>query len=239
LGSIDNAECQIDSVAQSWAVLSGAGDAVRVRRAMNAVNARLVRRERGLIQLLDPPFDTSDLEPGYIRGYVPGVRENGGQYTHAAIWVIWAYALLGDGARAGALLDLINPIRHARSAPDIYKVEPYSIAADIYAMPPHTGRGGWTWYTGSAGWLYRLGIEMILGLHRTGNILIIAPCIPPDWPGYQVWYRYEQTRYHIQVLNPHGVATGVASVILDGEAAAGGRIALRDDGAEHSVQVML
>ena len=147
--------------------------------------------------------------------------------------------MLGDGARAGALLELINPIRHARSAPDVYKVEPYSIAADVYAVPPHTGRGGWTWYTGSAGWLYRLGIEMILGLRRSGNILTIAPCIPPDWPGYDAWYRYGQTRYHIQVVNPRNIATGVVSVVIDGVAAADGQIFLSDDGVEHTVQVTL
>src|SRR6185503_11313148 len=209
LGSALNAECQIDSIAQSWSVLSGAGEATRSRTAMRALDARLVRREHGLVQLLDPPFDKSAMNPGYIKGYVPGVRENGGQYTHAAIWVIWAYTLLGDGAQAGVLLDLINPSRHAQVDPDGYKVEPYTIAADVYAVPPHTGRGGWTWYTGSAGWLYRLGIEMILGLRRSGNILTIAPCIPPDWPGYDAWYRYGQARYHIQVVNPHRAATGV------------------------------
>src|SRR5205823_6277966 len=166
LGSIDNAECQIDSIAQSWSVLSGAGDRTRSRTAMAAVNARLVRRDHGLIQLLDPPFDASDLEPGYIRGYVPRVRENGGQYTHSAIWTAMAFAALGDSARAWELTAMINPINHARTPMDTatYKVEPYVIAADVYALAPHVGRGGWTWYTGSAGWMYRLVVESLLGL---------------------------------------------------------------------------
>ena len=206
---------------------------------MAAVDEQLVDRDAGLIRLFTPPFDRTPHDPGYIKGYVPGVRENGGQYTHAAIWVIWAYTLLGDGAQAGVLLDLINPIRHAQVDPDGYKVEPYTIAADVYAVPPHTGRGGWTWYTGSAGWLYRLGIEMILGLRRAGNILTIAPCIPPDWPRYTAWYRYGATRYHIHVENPRGVATGVASVSVDGEVALDGRVVLCDDGGAHVVQVTL
>ncbi|HEX9440468.1 MAG TPA: hypothetical protein VF909_12340 [Roseiflexaceae bacterium] len=239
LGAAQSAECRIDSLAQSWAVISGAGDPERSRQAMAAVDEHLIDRQTGLIKLFAPPFDRTTHDPGYIKGYVPGVRENGGQYTHAAIWVIWAYALLGDGARAGALLELINPIRHARSNPDAYKVEPYTIAADVYAMPPHAGRGGWTWYTGSAGWFYRLGIDMILGLRRSGNILTIAPYIPPDWPGYDVWYCYGQTRYYMQVVNPHSVATGVVSVVIDGVAAADGQIFLSDDGVEHTVQVTL
>jgi cellobiose phosphorylase len=180
LGSITNAECQIDSVAQSWAVLSGAGDATRSRVAMNSVSARLVRRDHALIQLLDPPFDTSDLEPGYIRGYVPGVRENGGQYTHGAIWAAMAFAALGDNARAWELTQMINPLNHARTPEGvaIYKVEPYVVAADVYALAPHTGRGGWTWYTGSAGWMYRLVVESLLGLKLEGASLRFAPCMP-------------------------------------------------------------
>ncbi len=161
LGSATNAECQIDSIPQSWSVLSGAGDPHRSRKAMDAVDRRLVRREDGLIQLFDPPFDKSSLDPGYIKGYVPGVRENGGQYTHAAVWVAMAFAKLGDYRRAWELFSLINPARHGATAPGIatYRVEPYVVAADVYAVPPHTGRGGWTWYTGSAGWMYRLIIE--------------------------------------------------------------------------------
>jgi len=203
------------------------------------VDAQLVDRDGGLIRLFAPPFDQTTHDPGYIRGYVPGVRENGGQYTHAAIWVIWAYALLGDGAQVDALIDLINPIRHAQANPDGYKVEPYTIAADVYAVPPHTGRGGWTWYTGSAGWLYRLGVEMLLGLRRAGNHLTITPCIPPDWPGYAAWYRYGETVYHIRVENPCGVTSGVASVRVDGEMMLDGHVVLDDNGGTHVVHVML
>src|SRR5437868_15303659 len=164
---MSNAECQIDSVAQSWAVLSGAGDPLRSRTAMDAVNARLVRRDHALIQLLDPPFDTSALEPGYIRGYVPGVRENGGQYTHGAIWAAMAFALMRENERAWELFALLNPMQHGATAEQIaiYKVEPYVIAADVYAVAPHIGRGGWTWYTGSAGWMYRFLTETLLGVH--------------------------------------------------------------------------
>lgn len=239
LGTAQADECRIDSLTQSWAVIAGANDPARARQALAAADEQLIDRQAGLIKLFAPPFDHTPHDPGYIKGYLPGVRENGGQYTHAAIWMIWAYALLGDGAQAGALLDLINPIRHARSNPDGYKVEPYTIAADVYTVSPHSGRGGWTWYTGSAGWYYRLGIEMILGLRRAGNILTIVPCISPEWPGYAIWYRYGAARYHIQVTNPQRAATGVSSVVVDGTPVVGGRIELCDDGAEHSVQVTL
>ncbi len=177
LGSAKNAECQIDSVAQSWSVLSGAGDPERSRLAMEAVDRRLVRRDHGLIQLLDPPFDKSALNPGYIKGYVPGVRENGGQYTHGAIWAAMAFASLGDARRAWELLAMINPVNHAGSPEAIatYKVEPYVVAADVYAVPPHTGRGGWTWYTGSAGWMYRLIVESLLGLRLEEDKLRLCP----------------------------------------------------------------
>ncbi len=187
LGSASNPECQIDSVAQSWSVLSGAGDAERSRLAMEAVEQRLVRRNDGLIQLLDPPFDKSELNPGYIKGYVPGVRENGGQYTHAAIWASAAFAALGDSRRAWELFDIINPVNHSRSpeAAGIYKVEPYVVAADVYALPPHTGRGGWTWYTGSAGWMYRLIVESLLGLRLEVDRLRFAPCLPRGLEGVQ------------------------------------------------------
>ncbi len=187
LGSASNPECRIDSIAQSWAVLSGAGDVERSRMAMEAVDKHLVRREHGLVQLLDPPFDKSNLNPGYIKGYVPGVRENGGQYTHAAIWTAMAFAALGDSRRAWELLPMINPINHALSSETIeaYKAEPYAVAADIYALSPHTGRGGWTWYTGSAGWMYRLIVESLLGLKLQADRLIFAPCLPADWKTYQ------------------------------------------------------
>lgn len=239
LGSASRDEAQIDSLVQSWAVISGAGDAARARKGMAAADVQLVSDEAGLIKLFTPPFDKSDQDPGYIKGYVPGVRENGGQYTHAAIWMIWAYALLGDGARVGELINLINPVRHASQDAARYVAEPYVIAADVYAVPPHTGRGGWTWYTGSAGWLQRLGIEMLLGLRRNGDLLTLVPCIPPAWPGYQVWYRHGTATYHIQVRNPDGVATGIASITLDGAPVDGDTIPLHDDGATHIVAVVM
>jgi cellobiose phosphorylase len=239
LGSAQNDECMIDSLTQSWAVISGAGDPERARRGMEAVDERLVDRQAGLIKLFTPPFDKGDHNPGYIKGYVPGVRENGGQYTHAALWTIWAFALLGDGVRVGELLHLINPVRHGMADADVYAVEPYTIAADVYAVPPHTGRGGWTWYTGSAGWLYRLGIEAILGLRREGDTLTFAPCVPPDWPQYELRYRLGATTYRIVVENPEGAGSGPIHVTLDGAPFADGRIPLHDDGEEHEVRVRL
>ena len=201
LGSASNPECRIDSIAQSWSVLSGAGDAARSRMAMDAVDKHLVRRNDALVQLLDPPFDKSDLNPGYIKGYVPGVRENGGQYTHGAIWAAMAFAQLGDSRRAWELLAIINPVNHGKSAQGIerYKVEPYVVAADVYAVPPHTGRGGWTWYTGSAAWMYRLIVESLLGLTLETDKLSFAPCLPAEWDGFTVHYRFRETVYHIKV----------------------------------------
>jgi cyclic beta-1,2-glucan synthetase len=236
LGSAASDECRIDSLSQSWAVITGMGDEERARRGMEAVDAQLVDREAGLIQLFTPPFDTTDHDPGYIKGYVPGVRENGGQYTHAAIWVIWAWTLLGDGARAGALLDMINPVRHAASDAERYMVEPYTIAADVYRAEGHRGRGGWTWYTGSAGWLYRLGLEQILGLRRAGDRLIVAPCLPPDWPGYSAAYRYGATCYQISVVGPQP-AGARPQLCLDGEPLPDGAVPLADDGREHQIEV--
>ncbi len=177
LGSAQNDECRIDSIAQSWAVLSGAGDPARARQAMAAVDEQLVRRDGGLILLFTPPFDKGKLHPGYIKGYVPGIRENGGQYTHASTWVVQAAALLGQGDRAKEYFDLLSPVRHT-STPEqvaLYHVEPYVVVADIYGEPPHTGRGGWTWYTGSAAWLYRVALESILGFHRQGDRLRVDP----------------------------------------------------------------
>src|SRR6202034_1124821 len=201
LGSASNPECQIDSLPQSWAVLSGVGSQDRIRTALEAVAHRLVRREARLIQLFDPPFDKSTLEPGYIKGYVPGVRENGGQYTHAAIWSIMAFAMAGETARAWELFRLINPILHAQEPKDVarYKAEPYVIAADVYSVAPHTGRGGWTWYTGSAGWLYRAGIEAVLGLRLRGVVLTLAPCIPARWPHFEIALRFGRARYECGV----------------------------------------
>jgi cellobiose phosphorylase len=203
---------------------------------MEAVDKHLVRREQSLVQLLDPPFDTSPLEPGYIKGYVPGVRENGGQYTHAAIWAAMAFAALGDGARAWEILGLINPLDHAGTPADAarYKVEPYVVAADVYAVPPHTGRGGWTWYTGSAGWLYRLIVESLLGVNLEGQSLRMAPVLPADWKPFTIVYRYGETRYRIAV---RAADNGEASLSMDGVEQAGSVIPLSDDRREHVVEV--
>ncbi len=242
LGSAQNDECQIDAIAQSWAVLSHAGDPARAEQAMRSVSERLIQHENQTLLLFTPPFDKTQRDPGYIKGYLPGIRENGGQYTHAALWTIWAFAELGDGDTAESLFRLINPI-HRSDTPEkaaVYKVEPYVISADVYGVSPHQGRGGWTWYTGSSGWMYRLGIEGILGLHRQGgNALRIDPCIPHSWQGYTLTYRHGQTRYVIQVENPDGVCRGVRSVTLDGNPLADGLIPLVDDGAEHQVTVRL
>jgi cyclic beta-1,2-glucan synthetase len=239
LGSAENLECQIDSISQSWAVLSGAGDDERARVAMDAVDQRLVRREHALIQLLDPPFDRSDLDPGYIKGYVPGVRENGGQYTHAAIWAAMAFAALGDSRRAWALTTLINPANHAKSVDAIatYKVEPYVMAADVYSVAPHTGRGGWTWYTGSAGWMYRLIVESLLGLRLEADRLHITPCLPAHWPGYKVHYRYRETVYHITVLQTLAGDDAKGRLVVDGVKQDIQIIPLVDDHQEHTVEV--
>jgi cyclic beta-1,2-glucan synthetase len=238
LGSARNSECQIDSIAQSWSVLSGAGDTTRSRMGMDAVDRRLVRRDHALIQLLDPPFDKSHLNPGYIKGYVPGVRENGGQYTHAAIWAAMAFAALGDRRRAWELFAMINPVNHARSPEGVatYKVEPYVVAADVYALSPHTGRGGWTWYTGSAGWMYRLILESLLGLRLEVDKLHVTPCLPASWKGFTLHYRYRETVYHINVLQV-STGSGGMSVSVDGVEQHDMAIPLVDDHQEHSVEV--
>jgi cellobiose phosphorylase len=238
LGSATNPECQIDSIPQSWSVLSGAGDPQRSRLAMEAVDKRLVRRNDALIQLLHPPFDKSDLSPGYIKGYVPGVRENGGQYTHAAIWVTMAFAKLGDSRRAWELFAMINPVSHARSdeAVATYKVEPFVVVADVYAVSPHTGRGGWTWYTGSAGWLYRLILESLLGLRLEVDKLRFAPCLPADWTEFKLHYRYRETVYHIVVLQTRA-GGGEARVTVDGVEQPDQAVPLVDDRRDHSVEV--
>jgi cyclic beta-1,2-glucan synthetase len=242
LGSAENDECRIDSIAQSWAVLSGAGSEERARQAMESVERRLVRRESGLLQLLSPPFDRTPLDPGYIKGYVPGIRENGGQYTHAAIWSVAALAMLGEGDKATELFNLLNPIHHTRGRADLdrYKVEPYVIAADVYSEPPHEGRGGWTWYTGAAGWLYRTGLEWILGFRKEGSALRIDPCIPKEWKRFEIAYRNGDTLYRITVENPQGVCRGVSRVSVDGIQLPGeGWVDLTDDGGEHEVLVVL
>jgi cellobiose phosphorylase len=241
LGSSMNDECQIDSISQSWAVISKGGDPERARQAMTAVDQRLVRRDKQIIQLLDPPFDKSDLEPGYIKGYIPGVRENGGQYTHAAIWTTMAFAMMGDTERAWEFFAMLNPVHHG-STPDAierYKVEPYVMCADIYGVSPHTGRGGWTWYTGAAGWMYRLTVETLLGLHLEVDHLRIAPCIPADWDAYKIHYRYRETVYHI-TIRCVGERSGQATrVTVDGVERPDTRIPLVDDRREHFVEVHL
>ncbi|MBW8367064.1 MAG: cyclic beta 1-2 glucan synthetase [Arenimonas sp.] len=238
LGSTSSPECRIDSIAQSWSVLSGAGDPARARQAMASLSEHLVRRDTGVVQLLDPPFDKTPKDPGYIRGYVPGVRENGGQYTHAAIWATMAFAELGDRERAWELLRMINPINHALDAAQaaVYKVEPYVVAADVYAVAPHVGRGGWTWYTGSAGWMYRLMTESLLGLRREGDTLRLTPCLPADWPGFEMDYRFGTSVYRLQVVQAVGATPGM---VLDGVALPGLVLPLRDDGVEHRVHVTL
>jgi cyclic beta-1,2-glucan synthetase len=242
LGSAVNDACRIDSIAQSWSVISGAGDPARQARAMAAVDEHLVRRADGVVALFAPPFDDTPLAPGYIKGYPPGVRENGGQYTHAAIWVAIAFAELGDGDRAAEILAMLNPIDRARNAADVqrYKVEPYAIAGDVYARPPHTGRGGWTWYTGSAGWMYRAGLEWRLGFRVRGARLFVDPCVPRAWPAFAIAFRHRSARYHIEVENPRGVSRGVSSVEVDGVRLDGDRgITLVDDGTTHRVRVVL
>ncbi len=243
LGSAGSIECRIDSIAQSWSVISGAASPVRAAAAMAAVDQHLVKREDGLVLLLTPPFDHTPRDPGYIKGYPPGIRENGGQYTHGALWSVIAFAMLGDGDKASELFSMLNPISHANTRAGIhrYKVEPYVACADVYSIAPHVGRGGWTWYTGSAGWMYRAGVEWILGFRLRGKTLLIDPCIPSKWPGFDIVYRYHGTRYEIAVENPRGVSRGVSSVELDGQALVQrpAQIKLSDDGVTHRVRIIL
>ncbi|MEO8719244.1 MAG: glycosyl hydrolase family 65 protein, partial [Burkholderiales bacterium] len=243
LGSFANEECRIDSIAQSWSVISGVADPARARRAMAAVDAQLIRGDEGLALLFTPPFERTALDPGYIKGYPPGIRENGGQYTHAAAWSVIAFATLGDGDKSAELFSLLNPINRTSTRADVqrYKVEPYAVAADVYSVAPHVGRGGWTWYTGSAGWLYRAGIEAILGFRLRGEILCLAPCIPRAWPRFEIAFKYRSARYEIAVENPNGVNRGIAHAELDGKALPDGaaRVPLADDGATHKVRVIL
>jgi cyclic beta-1,2-glucan synthetase len=241
LGSVQNQECKLDSLTQSWAVLSGAAQPQRAQRAMNAVRTHLVRRDAQIVLLLTPPFDHMTHDPGYIKGSVPGVRENGGQYTHAAAWVILALARLGLGDEAMELFHMINPINHVRSGDglDRYRAEPYAVAADVYAHPMHVGRGGWTWYTGSAGWIYQAAIRGLLGLRRSGTTFSVNPCIPAVWPEYSLEWRFGRTRYRIVVLNPNHHPTGIASSELDGIPVDPTAIPLDDDGRTHEIVVVL
>jgi cyclic beta-1,2-glucan synthetase len=237
LGSVASDECRIDSIAQSWAVISGGAERERAVRAMSAVNSQLVSRSDGLVQLFTPAFDRTRHDPGYIKAYPPGIRENGGQYTHAAMWSTLAFAQLGDGDRAGELFSILNPINHASTRAGIhrYKVEPYVVCADVYSSPQHVGRGGWTWYTGSAGWMYRTAVEGILGIQLRGRTLCINPCIPRGWAGFELTYKYGSSRYRIAVENPRGVSRGVRRATLDGREISGTpcEIPLVDDGTYH------
>ena len=237
LGTAANTECQIDSIAQSWSALSGAAPAERARAAMASLQHRLVRPEARIVQLLDPPFDVSKPSPGYIEGYVPGVRENGGQYTHAAVWAALAFAAMGDADRAWQLFAMLNPIRHGDTAEHvaIYKAEPYVVAGDVYAFAPHAGRGGWSWYTGSAGWMYQLLVESLLGLQRHGNQLLLQPLLPSAWPGFELHYRFGATTYEIAVRT--AASADLAALTIDGVTSPGRSVALRDDGVRHDVML--
>jgi len=244
LGSVSNTACRIDSIAQSWAVISGAADRIRASRAMAAVDKYLLQRDQKLALLFTPPFDNPSRDPGYIKGYPPGMRENGGQYTHAALWASLAFAMLGDGDKAHEVLTMLNPIRHADSpmAIERFKIEPYVVPADVYSVPPHVGRGGWSWYTGSASWFYRVALERILGFRRQGSKLLIDPCIPQTWQGFSITYRFGTATYEISVENPLGVCTGVLAVKVDGQTIAGNLknlVALTDDGKAHRILVVL
>jgi cyclic beta-1,2-glucan synthetase len=248
LGSQSDDECKIDALAQAWSVLSGAAPTDRAAQAMDSVERHLISEEDGLIRLLTPPFDKAPNDPGYIKGYVRGVRENGGQYTHAALWVVRAMAELGRNNLAGRLLSMLNPISHTRSEEEVgvYQVEPYVIAADVYGEPPHVGRGGWTWYTGSSGWMYRVALESLLGFRiQDGETLVLKPCIQDDWPWFTIEYRLpgEETRYTVRVTKPRGSAGEVVEAAVDGVAApvenGACRIALRHDGRVHEVNVVL
>jgi cyclic beta-1,2-glucan synthetase len=238
-GSHANTECQIDSIAQSWAVLAGAGDVERSRLAMQSVMQRLVRREDRLVLLFAPPFDKTPKDPGYIKGYLPGIRENGGQYTHASTWVAWAFAQMGDGDTAGELFQMLNPVTLADEPEKVkcYKVEPYVVAADIYTAPGHVGRGGWTWYTGSASWMYRVGLEAILGFTRRGDTLRIEPRVPAAWPEFSIDYRFGTAFYAITVRQPGELRQRGAEVKVDGRLLEEPMLHLVDDGARHEVLI--
>jgi cyclic beta-1,2-glucan synthetase len=241
LGSAGNAECRIDSIAQSWSVISGAGRPERQAQAMRSLEKHLVDEEHRLLLLLTPPFDKTAQDPGYIKGYLPGVRENGAQYTHAALWVVLASALRGDGDRAFELFQMLNPLTHSRTPTEVaaYRVEPYVVAADVYTATRQVGRGGWTWYTGSASWMYRVGLENILGFTKTGQSLQLRPCIPAQWREYGISYRHGRSQYDIAVTNPDGVSGGLVAVTLDGKLLDQPTIPLVDDGTRHTVMVRI
>ena len=239
MGSASSDECQIDSIAQSWAVISGAGAPARQGIAMRALNAQLVREDARLIMLLTPPFDQGTHDPGYIKGYVPGVRENGAQYTHAALWAVLATAMRGDGDRAFDLFQMLNPLTHTATAAGVerYRVEPYAVAADVYTAPGLLGRGGWTWYTGSASWMYRIGLETILGFKKVGDTLSITPCVPHTWDEFAIAFRFGGATYDIVVRDPAGQAQRGVVITVDGESVPDQVVRLVDDGRRHTVAV--
>jgi cellobiose phosphorylase len=239
LGSRSSQECQIDSLPQAWAMISKAGEPKRVRQALESVDRRLVQPKHKLIQLFEPPFDTSSMNPGYIKGYIPGVRENGGQYTHGAIWTAMAFARMGDYERAWELFALLNPINHGGTPEQIttYKVEPYVVAADVYAVEPHTGRGGWTWYTGAAGWMYRLLIEELLGIKLEGDQLRLEPHLPSTWNTYKIHYRHRQTVYHITISRQAHDSDAPSVLTLDGQELGGTNFPLSNDSRAHFVEM--
>jgi len=243
LGAASEAECRIDSIAQSWAVLSGVGDPIRARLGMLSAESYLVKRDEGLILLFTPPFDKSDRDPGYIKGYLPGVRENGGQYTHAALWMVAAFAALGEGDKAAELFSLLNPINHASNRTGVYryKVEPYVAAADVYAEYPHSGRGGWTWYTGSAGWMLRVNLEWILGFKVLEGRLHFNPCIPRDWHKYGIQFKKGNSTFNLEVINQNGKNSGIVQCEIDGKVldAVPESIALNDDAKVHQMKFIL
>ena len=240
LGSALNDECKIDSIAQSWSLLSRAGDHKKSVMALQSADTYLVRKDLSLIQLFTPPFDKSDQNPGYIKGYVPGVRENGGQYTHAAIWLIMAFASVGDYKRTWELIQMINPINHGKTPDEIttYKVEPYVIAADVYALPQYAGRGVWTWYTGSAGWMYQLIIEYFLGLKRKGNTIQFEPCLPTEWEAVGIRYKYQDSHYDIRIVRGTDHEREIR-ILVDGVAQQDNTVYLLNDKENHQVEVRL
>ena len=241
LGTMQNEECKIDGISQSWSIISNAGDNDKKYISIESLENHLVDKESGIIKLLDPPFEKSKLEPGYIKAYLPGTRENGGQYTHGAIWAIIAEAMLGFGNKATELFRMINPIEHSRTKEAVqkYKVEPYVVAADIYGQKNLAGRGGWTWYTGSSSWMYEAGIKYILGLNIQNKVLTINPCIPNDWKAYKIRYKYGNSIYNIKVNNLNNKCSGIEKMLLNGEKVENKKIYLQDDGKVYNVEIIM
>lgn len=240
-GSIENDECRIDAISQSWACISNAGDNDKKYISMESVENQLVDKENNIIKLLDPPFNNTRLEPGYIKSYMPGVRENGGQYTHGAVWAIIAFSTLGLGEKAHEYFNMINPIENAKTKEAVfkYKVEPYVMAADVYSVGSLAGRGGWTWYTGSSSWMYKAGIESILGFKKRGDMFTIKPCIPSEWEEYSIKYKYKQTMYNIEVKNPQHKNTGIEEIYIDNIKSNNQEIKLVNDNNIHNIIIIM